>query len=79
MSGGPEGGARASGRPGPAALLRVASFNVRSGLGRDGMNCWPLRAGACAAAIAGLEADLVGLQEVRLFQERGLARRLRGG
>ena len=29
-------------------------------------------------AIAGLDADVVGLQEVRLFQERGLARRLPG-
>jgi len=78
VSGGAERGARESGPPGPPALLRVASFNVRTGFGRDGRNCWPLRAGACAAAIAGLEADLIGLQEVRLFQERGLARRLRG-
>jgi endonuclease/exonuclease/phosphatase family metal-dependent hydrolase len=58
--------------------LRVASFNVRSWLGRDGWNSWPLRAGACAAAIRGLGADLVGLQEVRPLQERGLARRLPG-
>ena len=58
--------------------MRIASFNVRTGFGRDGRNCWPLRVGACAAAIAGLDADLVGLQEVRLFQEWGLARRLRG-
>ena len=78
MSGGAEGDARESGRLGPPALLRVASFNVRTGFGRDGRHCWPLRAGACAAAIAGLDADLVGLQEVRLFQEWGLARRLRG-
>lgn len=56
----------------------MASFNVRTGLGLDGRHCWPLRAGACAAAIAGLEADLVGLQEVRGFQERDLAHRLPG-
>ncbi len=62
----------------PHAVLRVASFNVRTLFGRDGLNSWPLRAGACAAAIAGLEADVVGLQEVRLLQERGLARRLPG-
>jgi len=58
--------------------LRVASFNVRTGLGWDGCDSWPLRAGACAAAIAGLDSDVVGLQEVRLFQERGLSRRLPG-
>ena len=78
MSGGAQGSAWESGRPGPPALLRVASFNVRTGLGRDGGNSWPLRAGACAVAFAGLDADLAGLQEVRLFQERGLARRLCG-
>jgi endonuclease/exonuclease/phosphatase family metal-dependent hydrolase len=58
--------------------LRVASFNVRTGLKPDGRHSWPLRAGACAAAVAGLDADLIGLQEARLFQERGLARRLPG-
>jgi endonuclease/exonuclease/phosphatase family metal-dependent hydrolase len=58
--------------------LRFASFNIRSGLGRDGWHSWPLRAGACAAAIGGLGADVVGLQEVHRFQERGLARRLPG-
>ena len=78
MSGGAGGDAQVGGRPGPSALLRVASLNVRTGFGRDGWNSWPLRAGACAAAIQGLDADLVGLQEVRLFQERGLARRLPG-
>ena len=78
MSGEAAGDARGGGRPGPHAVLRVASFNVRSLFGRDGLNSWPLRAGACAAAIAGLEADIVGLQEVRLLQERGLARRLPG-
>ena len=78
MSGDAVDDARWGGRPGPHAVLRVASFNVRTLFGPDGLNCWPLRAGACAAAIAGLEADVVGLQEVRLLQERGLARRLPG-
>ena len=68
-------GSRTAPRP---ASLRVASFNIRTGLGRDGRHSWPLRAGACAKAIAGLAADVVGLQEVRAFQERGLARRLPG-
>ncbi len=62
----------------PPTRLRVAAFNIRTGLGRDGRNAWPLRAGACAGAIAGLAADVVGLQEVHAFQERGLARRLPG-
>ena len=60
------------------ASLRVASFNIRTALGRDGRNSWPFRAGACAKAIAGLTPDIVGLQEVRAFQESGLARRLPG-
>ncbi len=72
------GGGQTGGRPVPPASLRVASFNIRTGLKPDGRHSWPFRAGACAAAIAGLEADVVGLQEVRLFQERGLARRLPG-
>jgi len=76
VTAGREGDARGTGRQRPPAALRVASFNVRTGLGRDGRHSWPLRAAACAAAIAGLQADLAGLQEVRLFQERGLARRL---
>lgn len=65
-------------RPGAPAALRVASFNVRTMYGRDGRHSWMLRARACAAAIAGLHADLVGLQEVRPLQERMLARRLPG-
>ena len=78
MTGGGEGDAQ-RGRTAPRpASLRVASFNIRTGLGRDGRDSWPFRAGACAAAIAGLAADIVGLQEVRPFQERGLARRLPG-
>jgi endonuclease/exonuclease/phosphatase family metal-dependent hydrolase len=78
MSGSVEGDAPEGGRPEPPALLRVASFNVRTLLGTDGWNSWPLRAGTCAAAIRGLDADLIGLQEVRVLQERGLARRLQG-
>jgi endonuclease/exonuclease/phosphatase family metal-dependent hydrolase len=72
----PRGDAQ-GGRQEPEAL-RVASFNVRTGYGRDGWNSWPLRAGACVSAVAGLDADVIGLQEVRLFQERRLARGLTG-
>jgi endonuclease/exonuclease/phosphatase family metal-dependent hydrolase len=56
----------------------VATFNIRTGAKPDGRHSWPLRAGACAAAVGGLYADVVGLQEVRLFQERVLERRLPG-
>ncbi len=78
MSAAAAGDTQRGGRPQPPASLRVASFNIRTGLRWDGWASWPLRAGACAAAIAGLGADVVGLQEVRLFQERSLARRLPG-
>ena len=78
MTRGTGGDAQGCRRIPPSAALRVASFNVRTGLKPDGRHSWPLRAGACAAAIAGLDADVIGLQEVRLFQERGLARRLPG-
>ena len=78
MTGGGDGDAQGSRTAPRPASLRVASFNIRTALGRDGRNSWPLRAGACAKAIAGLAADVVGLQEVRAFQERGLARRLPG-
>ena len=78
MSDGAEGDAREGGRPGPPPLLRVASFNVRTWLGRDGWNSWPLRAGCMRGGDRGLPADLVGLQEVRPLQERCLARRLPG-
>ncbi len=61
----------------PAALVAV-SFNLRHGLAWDGRHSWPLRRGAAAAAVAALHAEVVGLQEVHGFQQRYLARRLRG-
>lgn len=60
------------------SLLRVATFNIRSAHALDGRHAWPFRAAACAAAIRGLDADVVGLQEVHTFQLRGLLRRLPG-
>jgi endonuclease/exonuclease/phosphatase family metal-dependent hydrolase len=58
--------------------LTVASFNVRNGRAFDGLNSWPFRRGATLAAIRGLDADVVALQEVHGFQERWLRRRLPG-
>lgn len=52
--------------------LRVASFNIRNGRAWDGSSSWPFRRRATAAAIAGLGADVVGLQEVYGFQLRYL-------
>lgn len=50
--------------------LTVATFNVRTMLGLDGRNSWPFRRGACAAAIASLDADVIGLQEAYRCQLR---------
>jgi endonuclease/exonuclease/phosphatase family metal-dependent hydrolase len=58
--------------------LRVATFNIRNGRAWDGRNSWPCRRRATAAAIAGLDADVVGLQEVFAFQQRSLLRQLDG-
>jgi endonuclease/exonuclease/phosphatase family metal-dependent hydrolase len=69
-----EGGAP---RRGGAALV-VASLNLRHGLAWDGAHSWPLRRRAAAAGIERLHAEVVGLQEVHGFQQRYLARKLRG-
>jgi endonuclease/exonuclease/phosphatase family metal-dependent hydrolase len=58
--------------------LRVATLNIRNGRAFDGRNSWVCRRRATAAAIAGLDADVVGLQEVFAFQQRSLLRRLDG-
>ena len=56
--------------------MRVATFNIRTGLGRDGRDSWPFRRGRTAAAITRLDADIVGLQEAHAFQLRWLLARL---
>ena len=53
----------------------VATFNIRNGLAFDGLNSWPLRRRTTAKALAGLYADVLGLQEVYWFQRRYLLRR----
>jgi endonuclease/exonuclease/phosphatase family metal-dependent hydrolase len=63
--------------PAPRAL-RVASFNIRNGRALDGRNSWWCRRRATAAAIAGLGADVVGLQEAFGFQLRWLLGQLVG-
>lgn len=52
--------------------MRFATFNIRTGLGFDLGHSWPFRRASTVDAIFGLEADVVGLQEVREFQRRYL-------
>lgn len=59
-------------------ILRVATFNIRTGRAYDGANSWPCRRRTAAAVIAALDADVFGLQEVYEFQRRYLNRRLGG-
>ncbi|WP_375498252.1 endonuclease/exonuclease/phosphatase family protein [uncultured Jatrophihabitans sp.] len=54
--------------------VRIASFNIRTSAGRDGWNRWWFRRPACLDAIRGVSADIVGLQEVRPGQLRGVRR-----
>ncbi len=58
--------------------VRVGTFNVRNGLARDGLNSWPFRRRAAAAALRGLDVDVVGLQEAFGFQVRSLQAHLPG-
>lgn len=56
--------------------IKVATFNVRNGLGLDGWSSWPFRRVTTARTIAALGADVIGLQEVYAVQQRDLERRL---
>jgi endonuclease/exonuclease/phosphatase family metal-dependent hydrolase len=58
--------------------LRVATFNIRNGIAMDGLDSWPFRRRAAADAVARLNLDLAGLQEVYGFQQGYLLRRLPG-
>ena len=48
----------------PTAPLTVMSFNARNSAAGDGPNGWPGRKGLFFAAIAAVDPDLLGLQEV---------------
>ncbi len=61
-----------------ASELRVASFNIRNGRALDGRDAWPFRRNVTAAAVAGLGADIVGLQEAYRCQVRHVVRHLDG-
>ncbi|TWD79787.1 endonuclease/exonuclease/phosphatase family metal-dependent hydrolase [Kribbella amoyensis] len=58
--------------------LRVATFNIRNSSAPDGENAWPVRREATADAIAALDAEVVGLQEVLPDQLEYLRERFAG-
>jgi endonuclease/exonuclease/phosphatase family metal-dependent hydrolase len=60
------------------AAFVAASLNLRHGLAWDGVHSWPLRRRAAARLLDDLGAELIGLQEVRGFQQTYLTRRLSG-
>jgi len=48
--------------------MRIATFNIRYGTADDGPNRWDARRDVLLETIAGLEADVLCLQEVQPFQ-----------
>lgn len=58
--------------------MRLATFNIRHGLGDDADDSWRFRRGSTADAITALEADVLGLQEVLEFQRQDLDDRIPG-
>lgn len=63
--------------PAPAPTeLRAMSCNVRYGTADDGLDAWPLRRDALAAAIASAAPDVLGVQEALDFQVDFLEQRL---
>jgi endonuclease/exonuclease/phosphatase family metal-dependent hydrolase len=60
--------------------LRIATFNVRTGIAPEHRpsRLWLRRRAAVASALADLDADVIGLQEVHGFQLRRLARAMPG-
>lgn len=51
------------------APLRVMSFNIRYGAAQDGADNWPLRRELVFDTIRAYDPDLIGLQEVLVFQK----------
>jgi endonuclease/exonuclease/phosphatase family metal-dependent hydrolase len=59
-------------------VIRVSSFNIRNGVAFDRCHSWPCRRRTTLAAIRGLDADVIGLQEAYGFQAAYLVRWLPG-
>ena len=60
-----------------SADFTVATYNIRTALGSDGLNSWPFRRRHLVETIRELDADMVALQEVRPAQLQYLRRSLR--
>jgi endonuclease/exonuclease/phosphatase family metal-dependent hydrolase len=58
--------------------IRVVTFNVRCGTANDGTNAWPHRKDFAGAMLAGLSADVIGLQECYDYQGRDVLASLPG-
>ena len=58
--------------------VRVATWNVRTGLGLDGWRSWPFRRADAAETVGALAADVIGLQEVHGWQLPSLRRAVPG-
>lgn len=58
--------------------LIVATFNIRNARALDGRHNWVARRRCTVDAIASLEADVIGLQEVFAWARRYVVRRLEG-
>ena len=59
------------------ADFTVATYNIRTALGLDGLNSWPFRRPHLVETIRELDADMVALQEVRPAQLQYLRHSLR--
>lgn len=60
------------------STIRVASFNIRTGLAFDRRHMWWNRRRSLLTTIEDLDVDVLGLQELTTFQRRWLEKRLVG-
>ena len=63
------------GRPEPAGVLRVMTFNIRYGSAPDGPDAWPNRRAALFALVGERAPSILGVQEALRFQIDELAAR----
>ena len=64
--------------PGVSRSVRVASFNIRTSRGLDGVQSWVFRRRRCIRALGSLDADVLLIQELRSGQMRFVERALPG-